>query len=294
MKKIVFLCSQFSEEIQKIHKTIGFKKWLESNQQINESYDFCVLKEWITKCYICEKNNIPIYFDKISEDCISIFDVPQTGINVAWNELVAEDIKRTIHTGNKKECFDFIKKYKKVFVKSFNKPHSLFVPHCIIDATDPKDKLKNIILIAENGYNMRLLEDIENWKAEGKSDEDCVILSKLQEIMYTPENPLLFCEVYDVKKERRFILKENQIISYSQTGLDYERYRDNATERDINTMIEFVEYLANKYYQQVPYKIWNIDVAFFDEILDIVECHFNCQNLGHYLDNIKHFGKYFD
>lgn len=293
MQEIVFLCSHFSEQIQQIQKTIGFKKWLNINTKIDESYDFCVLKEWITKCYICEKNNIPIYFGEIPKQCISVFDIKQSGVEHKWHELMAEDIKRTIHTGNKTECFDFIKKYKKVFVKSFNKPNWSFAPHCIIDATEPKDKLKNILSEAENDFDIRLIEDIHEWKAQGKSNEDCVILSKLQKITCTPENPLLFCEIYDVKKERRFILKENKIISYSQTGLGYEKYRDNATEREINTMIEFVEYLANKYYQKVPYKIWNIDVAFFNGILDIVECHFNCQNLGHYLDNIKHFDKYF-
>jgi len=62
MQEVVFLCSHFSEQIKQIQKTIGFKKWLDINKKIDESYDFCNLKEWITKCYICEKNNIPIYF----------------------------------------------------------------------------------------------------------------------------------------------------------------------------------------------------------------------------------------
>jgi len=293
MRKIVFLCSHFSEKIQQIQKAIGFKRWLEQNTQIHEGYDFCVLKEWITKCYICEQKNIPIYFSEMPQDCISIFDVPQTGINVAWNELMKEDIKRNIQTGDKKDVFNFVKAHKKAFVKSLDKPSWNFIPHSIIDVTNPKDKLKNIIKM--NEYDVRLMEDIQNWKAEGKSNEDFVILSELKKIIpYTPDNPLLFCEVYDVKKERRFIMKENQIISFSQTGLDYDRYRDNATERDINTMIEFVKYLANKYHKAVPYKIWNIDIAFFDGIIDIVECHFHCQHLGHYLDNIKHFEKYFD
>ena len=295
MKKTVFHCSHFCEKIQQIQKAIGFKRWLEQNTQIDESFSFCVLKEWVTKCYICEQKNIPIYFKEIPEDCITIFDIPQSGVKHKWNILMKEDIKRNIQIGNKEECFNFIKAHKKAFVKSFNKLDPLhFTPHYIFDITSPKDKLKNILSQANNDYDVRLIEDIQNWKSEGKSNEDCVILSKLQKIPYTPKNPLLFCKVYDVKKERRFILKENEIISYSQTGLDYKRYRDNTTERDITAMIEFVQYLANKYYKQVPYKIWNIDIAFFNGMLDIVECHFHCQQLGHYLDNIKHFGKYFD
>jgi len=104
----------------------------------------------------------------------------------------------------------------------------------------------------------------------------------------------LFTTVHKVEHEHRFVLSGNKIISYSPQSLDFEEKRKPIDENLVNSMVEFVEMLVNKYWDKVPYKIWNIDVAFFDGQLDIVECHFHCDTLGFYLDNMKKFKEIFD
>ena len=89
-------------------------------------------------------------------------------------------------------------------------------------------------------------------------------------------------------------LSGNKIISYSPQSLDYENLRKPIDESILNSMVDFVESLAEKYWDKVPYKIWNIDVALFDGAIDIVECHFHCENLGFYLDNVKKFKELFE
>ena len=287
MEKIVFLCSHFSEKIQQIQKTIGFKRWLEQNTQIDESFSFCVLKEWVTKCYICEQKNIPIYFEKIPEDCITIFDILQSGVDVMWHELMKDDIKRNIGYGSWNDVCEYIKKHKKAFVKVYDKNKHSGWKHKVINLSNAKRQIKKIL--NEQCYNIPLYEDFQEF--EGNDIEKLLFV-----VGYTREyaDKYLFTTVHKVEHEHRFVLSGNKIISYSPQSLDFEEKRKPIDQKLVNSMVEFVGLLANKYWDKVPYKIWNIDIAFFDGMLDIVECHFNCQHLGHYLDNIKHFGKYFD
>jgi len=289
MQKIVFKPQSQIRELKKIKETIGFEKWLLKNTQIDESFNFCVLKEYVTKCYICEQNNIPYYFDEIPQDCISIFDIPQTGIDLMWNELMKGDIKRNIECGSWNDFCEYIKKHKKAFVKVYEKSGRGRWTHKIIDIVNAKKKLAKLIKEAGEDYNFPLLEDFAEF--QGNDIEKLLFV-----LGYNREysNTYLFTTVHKVEHEHRFVLSGNKIISYSPQSLGFEEKREPIDENLVNSMVEFVEMLANKYWDKVPYKIWNIDVALFDGQLDIVECHFHCDRLGLYLDNMKKFKEIFD
>ena len=287
MQKIVFKPESHIRELKKIKETIGFEKWLLENTQIDESFNFCVLKEEVTKCYICEQNNISYYFDEIPQDCISIFDIPQTGIDIMWHELMKDDIKRNIGYGSWNDVCEYIKKHKKAFVKVYDKNKHSGWKHKVISLSNAKRQIKRIL--NERLWYIRLHEDFQEF--EGNDIEKLLFV-----VGYTREyaDKYLFTTVHKIEHEHRFVLSKNKIISYSPQSLDFEEKRKPIDESLVVSMVEFVEMLANKYWDKVPYKIWNIDVAFFDGQLDIVECHFHCDRLGFYLDNMKKFKELFD
>lgn len=288
MKTIAFIPPSSIKQLNEIKETIGFKSWLEKNTQIDESFSFCVLKEQVSKCYICEQNNIPYFLDKMPENFISIFNIPQTGIDVMWNELMKNDIKRKIECGSWGDFCSYVKKHKKAFVKVYDK-NKFGWKSKVVNLTNIQEQLSKIKEYACETYDLRLLEDLNTFKG---SDVDKLIMA----IGFNREfsDKYLFTTVHKVEHEHRFVLSGNKIISYSPQSLDYEDLRKPIDKSIVNSMVDFVESLAEKYWDKVPYKIWNIDVALFDGIVDIVECHFHCKNLGFYLDNVKKFKELFE
>jgi hypothetical protein len=288
-KEIAFIPNIKVAELKKIKETVGFKSWLEENTQIDESFGFCVLKEYVLKCYICEQNNIPYYLDTIPENSISVFDVPQTSIDIMWNELMKEDIQRKIEYGTWQEFCEYVKIYKKAFVKVYDKCGRGKWTHKIIDITNTTKKLAKLIKEAGEDYNFPLLEDFEEFN--GNDVEKLLFV-----LGYNREysDKYLFTTVHKVQHEHRFVLSRNKIISYSPQSLDCEELRKPIDKIIVNSMVEFVEKLAKKYWDKVPYKIWNIDIALFDGKIDIVEGHFNCNRLGFYFDNMKKFKEVFE
>lgn len=288
MNPVAFNPPSSNTQLNKIKETIGFKSWLEQNTQIDESFKFCVLKEQALKCYICEQNNIPYFIDKIPENFISIFDVPQTGIDVMWNELMKDDIKRKIECGTWEDFRKYAKKHKKAFVKVYDK-NGVGWTSKVIDLSNVLEQLSQIKEDAWECGDVRLLEMLNEFIA---GDIDKLISAIGYNRQYSDK--YLFTTAHNVEHEHRFVLSGNKIISYSPQSLDYEELRKPIDESLVNSMVAFVEGLAEKYWDKVPYKIWNIDVALFDGVIDIVECHFHCDNLGFYLDNVKKFKELFE
>jgi len=172
-KEIAFIPSTRVAELKKIKETIGFKSWLEQNTQINESFEFCILKEQVLKCYICEQNNIPYFIDKIPENFISIFDVTQTGIDVMWNELMKDDIKRKIECGTWQECCEYVKVHQKAFVKVYKK-EGIGWAHKTVEISNIKEQLKQRKNEAFEDGDIRLLEMLDDYN---ENDIDMLLLA---------------------------------------------------------------------------------------------------------------------
>lgn len=96
---------------------------------------------------------------------------------------------------------------------------------------------------------------------------------------------------FQTKNEFRCIFVGNKIHSIAER-VDYPSKKIH-TEEIYKIVENYCQELADRYYNQVPYKVWNVDVCLVNNKPYIVEAHLHCKKLGHFLNN-QDYVKYID
>lgn len=281
-------------------------KWIEEKYNIeNENYKYCVVREKIKLIADCVTHNIPLYIDlskkalintnnEVNNVCLQKqADIEYT--DTLWVSLFQEDLQRNVKVTTQKDAVIELIARKEIFMKSavkgFSRVFSLKKDFNNID-TQLLECLE--ASYGKHWYNFEDYNFTATIQGISTLKEKVGLHKYLQMAIHSvciatlghfdSENVIISdVRPFETKNEFRCIFVKNKIHSISER-IDYLSYSKHNQEA-YKIIEKYCVYLAEKYHNKVPYKIWNVDICLIENKPEIVEAHLLTEMLGCFLHN---------